>query len=121
MVPTVPEMETPFRTTTPSAPAMTAKQVYSVYVHALPAKYFTEWTSSTLCTCPQAAKIGFQTRRLVSLEKSPAPAQWKDFCEQTPIDKARHSGCFEGIGYFPGEPYKYHLKPEHKPARHAPR
>ena len=55
------------------------------------AKYFMEWTSSTLCTCPQAAKIGFQIRRLVSLEKSPAPAQWKDFCEQTPIDEARHS------------------------------
>ena len=29
--------------------------------------------------------------------------------------------CFEGIGHFPGEPYKFHLKPEHKPARHAPR
>ena len=55
------------------------------------AKYFMEWTSSTLCTCPQAAKTGFQTRRLISLEKSPASAQWKDFCEQTPIDKARHS------------------------------
>ena len=32
-----------------------------------------------------------------------------------------YSGCFEGIGIFPGEPYKFHLKPEHKPARHAPR
>ena len=31
------------------------------------------------------------------------------------------SSCFEGIGCFPGEPYKFHLKPEHKPARHAPR
>ena len=29
--------------------------------------------------------------------------------------------CFEGIGCFSGEPYKFHLKPEHKPARHAPR
>ena len=37
-----------------------------------------EWTSSTLCTCPQATKTGSQTRRLVSLEKSPAPAQWKE-------------------------------------------
>ena len=26
-----------------------------------------------------------------------------------------------GIGHFPGEPYKFHPKPEHKPARHAPR
>ena len=29
--------------------------------------------------------------------------------------------CFEGIGHFPGELYKFHLKPEHKPARHNPR
>ena len=34
---------------------------------------------------------------------------------------SHYSGCFEGIGQFPGEPYKFHLKPEHKPARHAPR
>ena len=27
----------------------------------------------------------------VSGEICPAPAQWKDFCEQTPIDEARHS------------------------------
>ena len=36
MVPTVPETETPFRTTTPSTPAMTAQQVDSVHVHAPP-------------------------------------------------------------------------------------
>ena len=34
---------------------------------------------------------------------------------------SHYSGHFEGIGHFPGEPYKFHLKPEHKPARHAPR
>ena len=34
---------------------------------------------------------------------------------------SHYSGCFEGIGQFPGELYKFHLKPEHKPARHAPR
>ena len=34
---------------------------------------------------------------------------------------SHYSGCFEGIGCFPEEPYKFHLKPEHKPARHAPR
>ena len=31
------------------------------------------------------------------------------------------SSCFEGIGCFPGDLYKFHLKPEHKPARRAPR
>ena len=34
---------------------------------------------------------------------------------------SHYSSCYEGIGHFPGEPYKFHLKPEHKPARHAPR
>ena len=33
---------------------------------------------------------------------------------------SQYSGCFEGIGHFPGDPYKFHLKPEHKPAQHAP-
>ena len=55
------------------------------------AKYFMEWTSSTLCTCPQGTASGSEIWRLISLEKSPAPTQWKDFCEQTPIDKATHS------------------------------
>ena len=34
---------------------------------------------------------------------------------------SQYSGCFEGIGHFPGDPYKFHLKPGHKPARHATR
>ena len=34
---------------------------------------------------------------------------------------SQYSGCFEGIGCFPGDPYKFHLKPDHKPAQHAPR
>ena len=34
---------------------------------------------------------------------------------------SHYSSCFEGIGCFPGELYKFHLKREHKPARHAPR
>ena len=74
-------------------------------------KYFMEHTSSTLCTCPQATKAGLQTRGLISLEKSQAPTQWKDFCQQIPIDKVRHSvtlfllllSCseeFQGISFF---------------------
>ena len=34
---------------------------------------------------------------------------------------SQYSSCFEGIGHFPGDPYKFHLKPDYKPARHAPR
>ena len=32
---------------------------------------------------------------------------------------SQYSGCFEGIGCFPGNPCKFHLKPDHQPARHA--
>ena len=52
MVPTVPEMETPFRITTPSAPAMTAttaKQVDSVHVHALPVQNTSQRGSPAHC------------------------------------------------------------------------
>ena len=34
---------------------------------------------------------------------------------------SHYFSCFEGIGHYPGDLYKFHLKPEHKPARHAPR
>ena len=34
---------------------------------------------------------------------------------------SQYSRCFKGIIQFPGEPYKFHLKLEHRPARHAPR
>ena len=50
-----------------------------------------EWTSGTRCTFPQAMTTGSEAWRFVSLEKSPAPTQWQDFCEQTPIDEARDS------------------------------
>ena len=32
---------------------------------------------------------------------------------------SQFSGCFERIGRFPGDPCKFHLKPDHQPARHA--
>ena len=42
-----------------------------------------------------------------------------------PIDETGHlemySDVFTRIGKFPGDPYKFQLKPNAKPARHAPR
>ena len=34
---------------------------------------------------------------------------------------SQYSSCFEGIGHFPEDPYKFHLKPDHKLPQHAPR
>ena len=103
-----------FRTTTLSTAmtgTMTTKQVNPVHVH-----------QDTSCKAPlrHCAHVHKSTIQVVSLEKSQAPTQWKDFCEQTPLTKhnilSQYSGCFEGIRHFPGDPYKFHLKPEHKPA-----
>ena len=32
---------------------------------------------------------------------------------------SQYSSCFERIGCFPGDPYRFHLKPDHQPAKHA--
>ena len=66
----------------------------STCTHMSYAKYFMEWTSHTQCTCPQAAVTGSEAWRLGSLKESPAPTQQQDFCEQTPIYKARNTTPF---------------------------
>ena len=93
MVPTVPETETPFSTTTPSTPAMTAmtaKQVDSVHVHTLPVQN-TSW-SGPPAHCAHVHKLLKQLCKpgdSLALKKCPAPTQWKDFCEQTPIRQSK--------------------------------
>ena len=73
--------------------AMTAKQVVSVHVNTLPMQN-TSWSGPP---APGAyvhkllTESSSQTCRIVSLDKSSATTQWKDFCEQTPIDGARNS------------------------------
>lgn len=45
--------------------------------------------------------------------------------QNSPLTKQRiletYKDVFTGLGKFPGDPYKFHLKPDAKPARHAPR
>ena len=69
----------------------------------------------------QVCKLG----ELLALRKVKHPLNGKTSVSRLPLTKqdilSQYSGCFEGIGHFPGDPYKFHLKPDHKPARHAPR
>ena len=113
MVPTVLGMETPFRTTTSSAPAMRAQKVDSVHVHALLMQN-TSWSG------PPA-----QPGDSLALRKVQHPHNESTSLNRLPLMKqdilSHYSGHFEGIGHFPGELYRFHLKLEHKPARHAPR
>ena len=69
----------------------------------------------------QVCKLG----ELLALRKVKHPHNGKTSVSRFPLTKqeilSQYSSCFEGIGRFPGDPYKFHLKPDHKPARHAPR
>ena len=60
-----------------------------------------------------------------ALRKVQHPHNGRTSVSRFPLTKqeilSQYSGCFEGIGRFPGDPYKFHLKPDYKPARHAPR
>ena len=69
----------------------------------------------------QVCKLG----ELLALRKVKHPLDGKTSVSRLPLTKqnilSQYSGCFEEIGCFPGDPYKFHLKPDYKPARHAPR
>ena len=62
---------------------------------------------------------------LLALRKVKHPHNGKTSVNRFPLTKqeilSQYSSCFEGIGCFPGDPYRFHLKPDHKLARHAPR
>ena len=64
-------------------------------------------------------------RESLALRKVKHPLNGKTSVSRFPLTKqdilSQYSGCFEGIGHFPGDLYKFHLKPDHQLARHAPR
>ena len=113
---------TSFRTTTPSTAmtgtmTMTTKQVNPV--HALP---------DTSCKAPlgHCAHVHQLTVQVckpgesLALKKVQHPHNGRTSVNRLPLTKqdilSQYSSCFKGIGHFPGDPYKFYLKPEHKPA-----
>ena len=69
----------------------------------------------------QVCKLG----ELLALRKVKHSLNGKTSVSRFPLTKqdilSQYSGCFQGIGHFPGDLYKFHFKPDYKPARHAPR
>ena len=115
------QLDTSFRTTTPSAPAttdtMTTKQVNPVHVH--------QETSckAPLAHCMHVHKLTVQVCKpgeLLALRKVKQPHNGRTSVNRLALMKqdilSQYSSCFEGIGHFPGDLYKFHLKPKHKPA-----
>ena len=114
------QLATSFRTTTPSTAMtgkMTTKQVNPVHVHQdtshkAPLGHCVHVHKPTVQVCKSGKslalrKVKHQHNGRTSVNRLPLMKQ--DILSQ-------YSSCFEGIGHFPGDPYKFHLKPEHKPA-----
>ena len=61
----------------------------------------------------------------LALRKVKHPLNGRTSVSRLPLTKqdilSQYSGCFEGIRHFPGDLYKFHFKPDYKPAQHAPR
>ena len=104
---------TTFRTTTPSTAMtgrMTTKQVNPVQVPQETPHMHVHQPMS------QVYKPG----ESLALRKVKHPLNGRTSVSRLPLTKqdilSQYSGCFESIGHFPGDPYKFHLKPKHKPA-----
>ena len=99
----------------------TAKQADPVHVNALPMQN----TSQSGPPAPGAhvhkpLPQALKPRDSLALRKVQHLHNERTSVNRFPLLKqdilSHYSSCFEGIGHFPGEPYEFHLKPEHKPA-----
>ena len=93
----------------------TTKQVNPVHVHQetsckAPLGHCAHVHKSTI----QVFKLG----ELLALRKVKHPHNGRTSVNTLPLMKqdilSQYSKSFEGIGHFPGDPYNFHLKPEHK-------
>ena len=120
MIQNMAQSVTSFRTTTPSTALtrkMTAKQVNPVQVH-----------QDISCEAPlrhcmhvhQPASQVCKPGKLLALRKVKHPHNRRTSVSRLSLMKqdilSQYSSCFEGIGCFPGDLYKFYLKSEYKPA-----
>ena len=113
---------TSFRTTTPSTATTGRKTKQVDPVHQdTPCKAPQEHCMHVHQPTVQVCKPG----ELLALRKVKHSHNGRTSVNRLPLTKqdilSQYSSCFEGIGCFPGDLYKFHLNPEYKPARHAPR
>ena len=105
-----------FKTTTPST-ATTGRMTKQVNpVQETPCKAHLVSCMHVQQPVSQVCKPG----ESLALRKVKHPLNGRTSVSRLPLTKqdilSQYSSCFEGIGFCPGDPYKFHLKPEHKPA-----
>ena len=128
LIPNIAQLTTSFRTTTPTRDTTgrtntfrTTPNTRQQVPHDTSCNTHLECCIHVHQPTSQVCKLG----ELLALRKVKHPLNGKTSVSRFPLTKqdilSQYSGCFEEIGRFPGDPYKFHLKPDHKPARHAPR
>ena len=107
------QLTTSFRTTTPSTATsgrMITKQVNPVQVPQETSHMHVHQPMSQVCKPDES----------LTLRKVKHPLNGRTSVSRLPLTKqdilSQYSGYFEGIGHFSRDPYKFYLKPEHKPA-----
>ena len=110
------QLTTSFKTTTPTK-AMTGKQVNPVQVpQDTSCKAHLESCMHVYQPVSQVCKPG----ESLALRKVKHPLNGRTSVSRLPLTKqdilSQYSSCFEDIGHFPGDLYKFHLKPDYKPA-----
>ena len=110
------QLTTSFRTTTPTR-ATTGQQVNPVQVPQDTSR------NTHLESCMHVHQPMSQVCKpgeSLALRKVKHPLNGMTSVSRPPLTKqdilSQYSSCFEGIGHFPGDPYKFHLKPDYKPA-----
>ena len=103
------QLTTSFRTTTPTK-ATTKQQINPVQVSQnTPHKTHLEYCMHVHQPMSQVCKPG----EMLALRKVKHPLNGRSLVSRLPLTKqdilSQYSGCFEGIGHFPGDPYKFYL------------
>ena len=115
------ESSTPSRTTLPARTTPSTRQPTSVQHQNSSHNGHSPYCMHVHQPQSQVCKPG----ESLALRKVKTPHNGKTSVSRFPLTKqdilSQYSGCFEGIGHFPGDPYRFHLKPDYKPARHTPR
>ena len=117
---------TSFRTTTPTSDTTGRTNTIRTTPNTIP--HVTQDMSCNRlpqCCIHQPTSQVCKPGESLALRKVKDPLNGRTSVSRLPLTKqdilSQYSGCFEGIGCFPGDAYKFHLKPDYKPARHAPR
>ena len=103
---------------------MTRQQVNPAQVLVLPQDTSHNTHSESCMHVYQPMSQVCKPGELLALRKVKHPLNGRTCVSRLPLTKqdilSQYSGCFESIGHFSGDLYKFHLKPDYKPARHTP-